>query len=77
MIERRIRTRPPFFLCTSIAAHPRTMREKMIARTPVTRKFGMTVIAGKQLLPWHGGPIAFIMMPLGTVLPWSVSLYPW
>jgi hypothetical protein len=27
------------------------MRAKTIASTPVTKKFGMTVIAGKQALP--------------------------
>jgi hypothetical protein len=74
MIERRIRTTPPFFLWTSAADHARIMMAKTMARTPVTRKFGITVIAGKQPLPWHGGPIALIRMPLGAVLPWSVSL---
>ena len=42
---------PPFFLCTSTAAHAKTAKAKTIAMTPVTKKFGMTVIAGKQLLP--------------------------
>ena len=51
MIERRIRTNPPFFLCTSKAAHARTIRAKMMASTPVTKKFGMTVIAGRHALP--------------------------
>lgn len=51
---------------------------KIIERKPVTRKLGIIVKAGSppchMLLAW--GAIAFISMPFGATLPWSVSKYP-
>lgn len=47
----------------------RMTRLMMIVTTPAAKKSGITVIAGKQLLPLQGGPMALMKTLLGVALP--------
>jgi hypothetical protein len=76
--ERSIRTPAPYLLSTKAHAHIVTNRPKVIARMPVTKKFGIIVKA--RSVPYsqnlYTGPIAFINMPSDATLHWSVSKNP-
>jgi hypothetical protein len=76
-MDSKIRTNPPRLREMKNADQTKMAVPKMMAKTPVARKLGTTVMAGSQLFHvnsgMQGGPIEAIIRPSGWVFPWRIS----